>query len=401
MRDVHSVESRPWNLSSEADLTRFRDLLLDNRRALPVLLLTQPNQGRLGIQTAPFLLNADELARKTCGIAHVATLPTDLGFRWTAMVGKTWSAFMGAVRTYRPGLSFEDDLPTDHPLAFAETIMAYQYKGLRSEEAFADFLEDQALLYSANKRVLWSPCLLYADAVRVRSERTRRETKDGAELVSLYEEELAALKGKVEKAEAEAQLFNDDAIAAERERDWYADENRKLRSQIDLLRYALEKTGEDADRDIPLPTDYEEIPEWAEEYLTGRLVLLPRAIRALKDARYEEPALVCRALVLLANEYRNMEMGHAGADDQFKSRCAELGLEFGRSITFERAGAEGDTYFVRYPSFSSEARFLEHHLRKGSSKDQRYCLAIYFFWDDKTNQVIVGSLPAHLENRMT
>jgi hypothetical protein len=87
MRDVHSVDSRPWNLSSEAELVRFRDLLLDDRRALPFLLLTQPNQGKLGIPTAPFLLNADELARKACGIAHIVTLPTDLGFRWTVPRG--------------------------------------------------------------------------------------------------------------------------------------------------------------------------------------------------------------------------------------------------------------------------------------------------------------------------
>jgi len=53
-----------------------------SRTFVPVLLLTQPNQGKLGIPTAPFLLNADELARKAYGIAHIVTLPTDLGFRW-------------------------------------------------------------------------------------------------------------------------------------------------------------------------------------------------------------------------------------------------------------------------------------------------------------------------------
>jgi hypothetical protein len=173
LRDVHTIESYPWKLSSEGELERFRDLLVDSRRSLPVYLLTQPNEEMLGgLHTAPFLLDADDLARRTFGLAHVVTLPSDLGFRWTNLVGKQWSAYLGAVRTYRPGLRFEEDAPTDHPLKLAERVLAFQYRELKSEAAFADFLEDQALLYSATKRMSWSPCLFYADAVRLRAERT-------------------------------------------------------------------------------------------------------------------------------------------------------------------------------------------------------------------------------------
>lgn len=402
LRDVHAIKSQPWHISSEGELERFRDLLLDRKRSLPVYLLTQPNEEKLGLHTAPFLLDADDLARRTFGLAHVVTLPNDLGFRWTNMVGKPWSAYLGAVRTYRPGLRFEEDRPTDHPLAIADRILAFQYRDLKSETAFADFLEDQALSHSASKRVSWAPCLFYADAVRLRAELTRRATNDAAGLIVLYEEEITALKEGLAKADAEAEAFNDDAIAAERDRDGYIDENRRLRVLIDSLRHALEaKTGESADSQTPIPNDYDEVSEWAEEYLAGRVVLHQRAVRSLKDARYEDPQLVCRALLLLANEFRNMKLGYEGANEWFEQGCAEMGLDFGGSISRERAGEEGDTYFIRYPSHSGEPRFLEYHLRKGSSKDQRYCLAIYFLWDDKTNQVIIGSLPAHLENRMT
>lgn len=39
-------------------------------------------------------------------------------------------------------------------------------------------------------------------------------------------------------------------------------------------------------------------------------------------------------------------------------------------------------------------------LRGGSStKDNRYCLRIYFFWDDSRQKVVVGHLPSHLETR--
>jgi hypothetical protein len=46
-------------------------------------------------------------------------------------------------------------------------------------------------------------------------------------------------------------------------------------------------------------------------------------------------------------------------------------------------------------------RFLEYHLRKGVAKDERFCLAIYFLWDEQEKKVVVGWLPSHLDNRMT
>ena len=70
-------------------------------------------------------------------------------------------------------------------------------------------------------------------------------------------------------------------------------------------------------------------------------------------------------------------------------------------VSKERAGEQGDDYFVKYPTSSNRNCFLEWHLRKGSNKDTRYCLGIYFFWDDDTQQIVVGWLPSHLDNRMT
>jgi len=48
-----------------------------------------------------------------------------------------------------------------------------------------------------------------------------------------------------------------------------------------------------------------------------------------------------------------------------------------------------------------KTKLLNLHLRKGTTKDDRYCLAIYFFWDDEKRRVVVGWLPSHLDNRLT
>jgi hypothetical protein len=44
---------------------------------------------------------------------------------------------------------------------------------------------------------------------------------------------------------------------------------------------------------------------------------------------------------------------------------------------------------------------LEFHLKKGSDRDERFSLRIYFFWDGDSKRVVVGSLPGHLDTRST
>lgn len=136
------------------------------------------------------------------------------------------------------------------------------------------------------------------------------------------------------------------------------------------------------------------------EYLAGRLVPHPRAIRSLKDADYENHELVAESLLLLANGYRDYCMGREPKQN-FDTGCQELHLTCTGSIAEHKAGEHGDTYYVRFPVGSLKKRFLESHLRKGTSREARHCLAIYFFWDSDTQQVVVGWLPSHLKNDLT
>lgn len=236
----------------------------------------------------------------------------------------------------------------------------------------------------------------------MQAEVARQEAKEGSDWKQLYEEEISGLKAKVGELEGEVQEYCQISDQAEKVRDQYKDENRVLRFQLDSLRASLAaKLGTDPDQSIPIPDNFDDMPEWAETHLTGRVVLHSRATRGLKKAAYEDIELVYRALLLLALEYRNLRLGMPDADALFQTRLGELGLRYDGSISETRAGEEGETYFVRFPTNSGPKRFLEWHIRKGSTKDERYCLAIYFFWDDDTQQVVVGWLPSHLDNRMT
>lgn len=79
---------------------------------------------------------------------------------------------------------------------------------------------------------------------------------------------------------------------------------------------------------------------------------------------------------------------------EFDEVCRELGIEEKASIADSAAGELGDTYFVMH---HGRRKKMDRHLIKGTSRDPRYCLRIYFFWDEDDSQVVVCSLPQHLD----
>ena len=404
LHDQRTLSRKPWLLTTEQDLQTLKDLLTNPQRRLPVVVLTQPDKNRLDVHVSDYLLNPCELANRCCGLAHVVQLPWELGYKWTEMVGKPWSAYLGAVRTYMPGLDFDLDLPSAHPSTYAEKIVFWKSSGDErvGEGPFTDFLIERLFQHLTFGRVDWRGLLFVPEARSKQAEIARQKVADEGDWKPLYEEEIAALNEKIGELEKEAEEYSDDAIRTDRERNAYKEENRQLRYQVDTLRQALsERTGGKSETDISIPDSYDEMQDWVNRHLLGRLVLHSRALRALKDAIYEDVTLVYKGLALLANEYRNQCLGRNDANEKFKARCDEFGLSFSRSISKERAGEQGDTYFVRFPTPSSPRQFLEWHLRKGSAKDDRLCLGIYFCWDDETQQVVVGWLPSHLSNRMT
>lgn len=146
----------------------------------------------------------------------------------------------------------------------------------------------------------------------------------------------------------------------------------------------------------PAPTTLGELEQWAAAR-ADQIVVLPRAIAAAKRSQPEAVGLVYDALEMLAELYPATKKGSVPRD-ALKRRCVELGLSIGRSIDAGRAGQAGDDYFVTY---KGRRRFLESHLGRGNSRDSRFILRIYFFYDEEDEVVVVGWLPTHLSNSMT
>lgn len=173
-----------------------------------------------------------------------------------------------------------------------------------------------------------------------------------------------------------------------------------LKTQVTTLRSQRQSAVDLSDKqDIPTECTYSDIVEWVDQNYPDRLLLHPRAMRSLKEACYENARLVFQCLKLLATSYYEYRTGSISYID-FAKACAVIdpGLSERRAITDVAAGMEGETYFVLY---KGRKRKLERHLAKGSNKDRRYCLRIYFFWDTQDQLTVIGDMPHHLSTSAT
>lgn len=135
----------------------------------------------------------------------------------------------------------------------------------------------------------------------------------------------------------------------------------------------------------------DELEEWSAAH-SDQIVILPRAISAAKRSSFEDPALVYDCLEMLATIYPKVKSGEADRH-AFKRRADELGLNIGGSVDPSNAGERGDQYFVRW---AGRRRFLDQHISKGSSRDPRFAMRIYFTYCEESKAVVVGWLPSHL-----
>ena len=400
------VTANLWQVNTPEDVEELLALLEDPRRSLPVIAVSAVNwkAWRFTPHAPGYLVNASYLADRVKGYAIVAQITFRGAYALTDAVGKTWSVFDGACRTYFPKVDFDNGSPAHHPFNLKDKIWFWEYEGERGERGFTSYLIDTAHRVASTSRTDWSGLYFVPDARILAAE---LEMAHATHLANAPERELAmqnhiaALQRKLQTAEDENADWLGELEKATEQAEYLQQENAALRLQLDALRaHLIRQNGESPDKEIPIPNNYKVMGEWVKEHRAGRLVLLPRAERAASKAEYTEVGMVYRALLILANEYRDSRMG-TGTDKAFRDALAQYGMDFSGSIDKCRAGQEGEAYYVNYPIGTAQRVFLQFHLERGNRHENRYCMRIYFFWDDDTNQVVVGWLPSHLSNRIS
>lgn len=403
--DVRCLQTVPWDINSEIELESLYDLIHDEKRMLPVVVITEsPIQEGVGGQyLSGYLIDAEVLAQKAGLIAHIIRIPNNLASKWGELSGKNWSVYGGAIRTYFPGANFGEDDYMRHPLSIISRIMASNYidkTGTEyvSGEAFENILYDSLTKYNISKRIDWKELgyKFYFNANRELMRQKEETSSDFEQLRKMYEEQIKQLEERIDNQQDEIITALVETENKEKELDDSRATIYHLNARVDMLEKQVASTKEET-TSIPIWNDYTKLQKWIETYLPGKVVLHSRAVRALKEATYEDAELVFKSLHLLGTTYYQMRMGNASREE-FDRKCVELGIEETGSIADTAAGELGETYFINY---YGKRKKLDRHLRKGTSRDPRYCMRIYFFWSEEESQVVVGYLPQHLMIRIS
>jgi hypothetical protein len=215
------------------------------------------------------------------------------------------------------------------------------------------------------------------------------------------QEEIRRLEQSLTNERAELREFLDELARVERERDQAHGIAKSERTQSDFLRRRLEQaqgTINELERELEvarIPSDLVQFEAWCREKLDGRgVVLLNRAYDGVNKSRFRDPALIYRSLLLLRDKY--VPMRREGGDDlrlDFERACLDLGLEETPTFSADPASRERAKFSLIYRGLN---RRLDRHLKKGVSWEPKYCFRLYFFWDEASQQVVVGWLPSHL-----
>lgn len=400
--DVVRISGKPHMLSNQEHVTDFVNYLENPERQMPVILLT-PCYCNDDAVCDGYMTNSEQMAKDLRGVAQVFCIDLDANDYLTECIGKQWSAYNGAIRTYYPNLSFEESDLYQHPLLTPQNIRVRRIKDDGESDAWIHDIEDYVQGYAVKRRVPWEDngidFYLSAHQNKLREQRIAN-AQSQEELISLYEEQIEQMQKQSEEYLFLADSYAKDYEECSTENDQQRQLISRLKAQMANLRSMLQAAVGNTDgRTIPVNGSYSEMADWVEEYYPDKLQFHARAIRSLKNACYEDTELVYKCLKLLATSYYDYRTGLITNDD-FMKACKEVdsGLDERGAITDVAAGMEGDTYYVHY---RGKKRKLERHLTKGSSKDRRRCLRIYFFWDEQEQVVVIGDLPHHLDTSAT
>ena len=360
----------------------------------------------------------DALAR----LRHAA-LRTLLGDAVDALADTAQGEAADALRQRVAALLKDDGLPAEFPDAAWETCraMAERFriaivepgeKELALREASRRYAEDPtatnlAALHAAAEAERARPrslepaeaalkeiaaCL--KDLVGLFGPLADRAPPAGGPAVSATEPPEVALRAEIADAraavrEAEARIVELTAAleAAAKENDALRRDKHRLGERLAAL-----------EGDAPVPTDdetvpplagYADLPDWLERHFPGRVVLAGRALRSLKNARFEDVALVGEAVALLGTTYHRMKTeGGMELREAFEDTLRALKLQETPSISPDRQGKARDGYEIEW---QGRRLTLDRHLKNNSgTRDPRRCLRVYFAWDEETGKVVIG-----------
>ena len=399
------LSSAPWTIRDENDVGKLYEVVTAPNRQLPVIVISSPDYYKWPMPGyAPdYIISGDEVAQKCFGRCIVVQLPYFMGFKWSELVGRAWSVFDGGVRIYQPSLDFENDDIYMHPLYSKTKILGWK----RDTEDIPSYRCFERYIISELKR---KPTVLCAGTERIaftaimqrKLEQQRKESIINSEAVKAsYEDQINILQEEKEFHKELAEEAYQKYTQFEKEVEILKEKNYDLECLVENLKEAIKSSGKTLEDVIPIPDNYDEMGEWCRRYLDNKLVFTNRARRAVgKDIEtlYSDVALVYRCLLFLATEYRDGKLGKIN-HTEIESKLRSLQVENRPSATQSQAGRYEEEYY--YTDTKGNKHLADMHLARGTSRDTKQSLRIYYYWDAEDEKVVVVSLTRHLTTDAT
>ncbi|NKA33297.1 hypothetical protein ACQVRY_13860 [Ralstonia pseudosolanacearum] len=395
--DGEEIPREPRIVRTETDVDALVTLLERPERTVDVIVLALPDGAEDAAQTA---IPADKLFKQTLGAAHVVVLTGAASFILSDKLGREFSTFRKAVRTYRPNFKRWVDEPSRHPLALPQRIVTWNDEG---PEAFERWFVNQVLANTVRDHDRENHLPSFNFVRQLAAEEGRKLAKQtgssDAELVKLYEQDNGTLRRELaeqkEQYDGLLAAADEERNAAEQEANAAKEQAFILRQRVRTLEQRLASSpGQPA---VPIPQKLDGFESWCNEHLAGTVYMAPRAYQGARKGQFEEIPLIYKALLLLKEHYVPMRIFGGDAEkNAYDQALCSFHLEEGH--TGDAAKFNEDQYTVQY---AGRRRVLDHHLKTGNSHDPRYCFRLYFFWDDEDQVVVVGWLPSHLDTKAT
>jgi hypothetical protein len=392
--DIREVVSTPWILQNDQDARAFHELINHEERHLPVLIVVQDRNGE------SYLWDPVQVAAKLRGFYHVVYLPRSSissydRFRHCDCVLSPGDVkvFHGP-RTARKGNSHFIQR-VDHLLQDNGVLQR------RDPAQVAEILVDLCCLSKVRYPTKYLKPFAHVERALTLLERDK--APDLRSKISLLERSNDELTAQLQQAHNEVDFWCAQYDATDKDLKDLRGELAELRAERFRLANLLWDTKpEVALMQISIPDTYERMPLWCQHHLAGKLVLHPRAERSLASAQYKDVELVYRALLLLGNEYRDMCLSSPERYKELRRRFTDKLSNLHLGMISSDSGAQRFAdYDLEYPVGSGNTYLMDNHLKRGNSFDPTYTLRLYFIWHEPEQVVVVGSLPAHLQNTLT
>lgn len=348
----------------------FLELLRSPLRRLPVILVTPFANGDHNE------IRATELASKLAGVAVVAEADTpDTTRALSEKIGR-FGCYDGAVRTYWPGFSLEDDLRR-HPLLFGSRI-AIMGAARAAHALQRSIFSVAAFRFVPDVRI---DAIITAFEAARRAERAASALEAGDATWEKYALEISA-----DLDTAKTQIIELKA------------ENANLRENQKLL-FAFadeEQTEEGLTQEARSPNSVLQAVEYAKTDFPN-LIFLESSEEAARGSPFKRPTEVYEALSVMDKVASVWKRNRGGGDLRQMLIDAGLGRRVSSFISQTAKGKWGHEYTFVY---DGERKVFAPHVTLGAGAADT-CASIHFLPDDTKGKLVIAHVGRHLSNTKT